>query len=364
MTPRQFLQDLAKSAPASAYLFLGDELYSRDQCRQALVEAACGSRAEAAREDGRLVSFDLSEQPLGELLDEARTLSLFAGSRLIVGSSAEGALPRRGGAPAAPPELAAYLRNPTPGVVLLLESVRYNWDDRDDKSKIERVGKYFDAISRKVEFRRLKEHDVHSAASTLARRLKVQIAPDTLAELVEMLGADMARLAKEMEKLSLYIGGDKLVTAAELETLIPEARQRGMYEFSDALAGRDGGRALEIVANLARSGNYWPMQLNVLAGLFRQALAASEQKARTVPQVMRLLQGSGLRVWPARAKQIAEIARSFSQEELETAVTAIFEADRDLRRERPDDRLIVEQLVLRLTGTHSVSGTPQRRARG
>jgi hypothetical protein len=45
-------------------------------------------------------------------------------------------------------------------------------------------------------------------------------------------------------------------------------------------------------------------------------------------------------------------------------VTAIFEADRDLRRERPDDRLIVEQLVLRLTGTHSVSGTPQRRARG
>jgi DNA polymerase III delta subunit len=64
---------------------------------------------------------------------------------------------------------------------------------------------------------------------------------------------------------------------------------------------------------------------------------------------MRIFNQHNIRIWPARAKQIVEIARQFSQAELERAVGAMFEADRDLRRERPDDRVVMEQLVVNLT---------------
>ena len=40
---------------------------------------------------------------------------------------------------------------------------------------------------------------------------------------------------------------------------------------------------------------------------------------------------------------------TFRNSNSETAVTQLSQADRDLRRERPSDRLIMEQLVLSLT---------------
>jgi DNA polymerase III delta subunit len=40
----------------------------------------------------------------------------------------------------------------------------------------------------------------------------------------------------------------------------------------------------------------------------------------------------------------------FSRTQLERAMQLTFEADRDLRSSRPDDRIVMEQFILRLTG--------------
>ena len=50
-------------------------------------EALGDSAVEAGSPEG-LIEIDLSEQPLSRLIDEARTLSLFASARVIVGTSA------------------------------------------------------------------------------------------------------------------------------------------------------------------------------------------------------------------------------------------------------------------------------------
>jgi DNA polymerase III delta subunit len=139
------------------------------------------------------------------------------------------------------------------------------------------------------------------------------------------------------------------VTREDLEVLIPEARQSGVFELTDALAQKDRSRALELVNTLAATGEYWPLQLSMLARLFRQALAAKEQGARGVPQITRMFQAQGTPMWPARAHQILDVGRKFSRRELERALVGLFHADRDLRRERPNDRLIIEQLVLEMT---------------
>ena len=122
-----------------------------------------------------------------------------------------------------------------------------------------------------------------------------------------------------------------------------------MFEFSDALARKDAGRALEILDTLAKTGAYWPMQITLLARLFRHTLAAKESGARTVADVTRLFGRQQIPMWPARARQILDTARQFTQDELERSLIAFFHADRDLRRERPSDRLIMERLVVELT---------------
>ncbi|MGH9807864.1 MAG: hypothetical protein ACRD9W_11490, partial [Terriglobia bacterium] len=58
----------------------------------------------------------------------------------------------------------------------------------------------------------------------------------------------------------------------------------------------------------------------------------------------------GIRVWRDRAEQVWQTASAFSRERLQAALLQIFEADRALRDTRPDDRVVMEKLVLSLTG--------------
>ena len=352
MKPRKFLQQIKASTPAPGYLLLGNEQFYRDRCRQALIKAVLREEAGPVHPAEDVTEFDLSQEPLEKLLDDARTLSLFAESRLIVGLNSEAALPRRVSSATGSPETAAlsrYFENPTPGTVILLEATRYDWSERDEKTKIERVARFFATVPERIDLERLSPSEAVATAAALAKRLELNIRHDLLAELVELLAANMARIANELEKLSLYAGKEAPITSAEIEALVPEARQSGMYEFSDALSRKDRRRALQILDTLAGSGEYWPIQINLLAGLFRHALAVSEQKLRSTQEISRFFQSLGIRIWPARVRQVLDIARRFSRTELDNALRRLFYADRDLRRERPDDRVIMEQLVLTLT---------------
>src|ERR1019366_5096546 len=90
---------------------------------------------------------DLAELTLSEILDDARSLSLFTSERVIWIVNAELALPRgkvaadeesetggaAGGGDAAP--LAAYLKDPTPGVTLVFAGVRYGFEGEDKRKQ-------------------------------------------------------------------------------------------------------------------------------------------------------------------------------------------------------------------------------------
>ncbi len=347
LKPKAFLRALqAGERPPAGVLLLGPEIFFRDRCRKALKQAVLG---EDAGEEG-LIDIDLKEQPVTRLLDETRSFSLFATSRLIIGRNAEGALPSGRGKSANDPSAALkdYFKDPTPGVTVLFECTRFDPADRDDKAKLERVAKMFASAPWVVELHRLSASDALKGCALLAQKMELDIDRDALAELVEMLGADMARLENELQKLKLY-RPDGPVTRQDLELMTPEARQSGAFELTDALARKDRGRALELIDTLSKTGAYWPMQITLLASLFRQALAVKELGGRNPNALSSELSRRGVRIWPSRAQQLAGMAAQFTREGLREALVALFEADRDLRRERPDDRVILEQLVLRLT---------------
>ena len=356
MTPDQFLSSLQKGDPAPVYLFLGPEPYQRERCRQALLEAVLGSAAED-RESG-LTRVDLSEVPLAAALDDARALSLFASRRVIWIGSAEAILPRGRAALNAESDdagdagdagqLAAYLREPTPDTVVVLESSRYGFDG-EDKAKIERVQKHFAAIPAQVEFRPFSPEAARSLAQALAKKAGLQLGLAELAMLLEATGGDASRIAVEIEKLYLFTGGARKVTADDIAALVPDAQATTIFALVAALGKSDRRRALEILDTLAREGEYMPLALTFLATQFRTALVAREAGLRNAAQIQAHFNKLGARMWPERARQIEQTVGAFSKTKLERAVGKLFEADRALRDARPDDRIVMEELILTLT---------------
>jgi DNA polymerase-3 subunit delta len=376
MTPEQFLDRLRRQGPAPAYLFLGPEQYQRDRCRRALIEAAL---PEEDRESG-FTRHDLDQSTLAAALDDARSLSLFASKRVIWIAGAEAALPRgrRIASDAAQDDtaqhigdpsgadsregdsgaLAAYLREPTPGTVVVIEASRYDFEG-EDKPKLERVQKFFAGFfsgnsgnDAQVEFRPFTPEAARSVAQNLARQAGLQLGLAELALLLEATAGDIARIAVEIEKLRLYTStpsGSRKVTADDIAMLVPDAQSTTIFKLVDALGRGDRTRALQILDTLSRAGEYMPLALTFLATQFRMALAAREAGLRNASQIQAHFTRLGTRIWPDRARQIEQTVKAFPKSRLERAVVKVFEADRGLRDARPDDRIVMEEMILALT---------------
>ncbi|HLX43555.1 MAG TPA: DNA polymerase III subunit delta [Bryobacteraceae bacterium] len=345
MTPEVFLERL-KSGVAAAYLFLGAEAYQRERCRRALIDAVLPAED---RESG-FARHDLDQTTLAAALDDARSMSLFASQRVIWLGSAEAALPR--GKTSEDDEgdagvLAAYLNSPTPGTVVVIEASRYDFDG-EDKSKLERVQKFYSAVPAQVEFKAFSPDAARALTQRMAKDAGLQLGLAELALLIEATAGDVARISVEIEKLRLFVDGRK-VTPEDIATLVPDARASTIFSLVAALGKGDRTRALEILDTLTREGEYMPLALTLLATQFRMALVAREVNLRNASQIQAHFNKVGARIWPERARQIEQTVQEFSKARLENAVVRLFEADRALRDSRPDDRIVMEEMILALT---------------
>ena len=142
--------------------------------------------------------------------------------------------------------LAAYVKDPTPGVTLVFEATRWDFDG-DDKAKTERVRKFYGAIPDVVEFRRFTVDEARQELDRMARAAKIVLEPAAADALVEALAADVGRIAVELEKLQLY---GKPITAESLPLLVPDARQSTIFALVNALGRRDRARSLDALDSL------------------------------------------------------------------------------------------------------------------
>ncbi len=350
MTPDQFLNSLRKDGPAPVYLFLGPDSYERDRCRRALREAALPPDL---REEG-FTRLDLDEQSLSAVLDDANSLSLFAGERLVWVTGAEGALPKRlttteDKDPAdATAQLKQFVKNPTPGVTLVFDSHRFDFEG-DDKAKTERVRKYYAAIPSIVEFPRFSPANARQLVTKLAAARSLTIGVGESDLLVEALNADAARLANEIEKLSLYCGPGGVVTMELIAELVPNARSSNVFALVSAIGRGDRLASLSILDTLVRDGEYLPLALTFLATQFRLALVAHEAGVKNAFQIQSHFQKLGVAMWKSRADQVAETVTKMPRGKLARAIRHLYVADQAFREPRPDDRSVMENLVWKLT---------------
>ena len=349
MSPDQFLDRIRKGPPAPAYLFLGPEVYQRGRCRKALIERVLTPND---RENG-LTQLDLEQTSMAAVLDDARSLSLFAPNRVVWVSGAEGVLPRGRSATqeenTGADELAEYLRNPTAGTVLVFEASRYDFDG-EDRAKLERVQKFYLRISDVVEFRPYSVESARRLAQDLAREAGVQIGLSEIGLLVESLAGDAGRIATEIEKLRLYAGTSRKVTSDDILNLVPNAQASNIFALVAALGRGDRKRSLDNLDTLLREGEYLPLALTFLATQFRLAMVAQEAGLRTSQQIQAYFTKQGIRIWRDRADQIHQTVSAFPKEKLALAIEKVYGADRALRDTRPDDRVVMEEFVFSLTG--------------
>ncbi len=147
--------------------------------------------------------------------------------------------------------------------MLVFEASRYDFEG-EDRAKIERVQKFYSAIRDVVELRPYTLESARRLAQDLAKEAGLQIGLAEIGLLVESLASDAGRIANEIEKLRLYTGGTRKVTADDILRLVPNAQASTIFALVGALGRGDRKRALDSLDTLFREGEYLPLALTFL----------------------------------------------------------------------------------------------------
>src|SRR5215467_2678187 len=349
----KFASDVAANKLRAAYVLIGDEVFFRDQCRQALLEHL----VPADLRDFSLHDLDLAEISVAEVLDRARTPSLMAPFQVFFVRGVR-ELYTRGSHAEEFAAIEAYIKDPNPAAVLIFvadhisipaDARRMEMQDRDRYERIrETLGEYCGV----VELARVEEGDGMRWVIEQAQKDQVKVDQDAARELVDALGADMMLVSHELEKLVLYVAGKKHITLGDVETMVLAAKQRSLYELTDAISARDKTRALAVLDALLSTSEGDDAaigHLYMLARTFRQMLVILEKNVRDARAIWQAL-WQGFRVPPFAADDIIKQARRYkSRRDLTRAIRLVAKADLALRSNPVSKRMVLERLVIDLT---------------
>lgn len=388
----RFLAEIV--SPASlrpGYVLLGDEAFLYQRCRQGVLAALAPPEAR----DFSLHDFDLADTPIFEVLDCAQTPSLMAPFQVLFVRNLK-LLYGRGSKKAEFAAIDAYFRSPNPQAVLLFvaDHLRIPTDlrkmDFQDKERYDRIRETLGDWCGMIELARVAEPDAVRWVTQEAEARGIRFDADAARELVDALGADMMLVASELEKLCLYVQGLRLlpirsednpnpeghaftravsasneqrgfshgalpapsITLGDVETMVLAAKQRSLYELTDAISQKDRTRALLLLHGLLNASDGGEDaaigHLYMLARTFRQMLIILEKNVRDSRDLWAAL-WQGFRMPPFAAEDLIRQARRYkSRRELTRALRLVAKADLELRSSPANKLLVLERLILAL----------------
>lgn len=177
-----------------------------------------------------------------------------------------------------------------------------------------------------------------------AARRGIEIEPRAVDALADMVGGNLRVIDSELEKLSVYSGGEQ-VRYQDVQELVAYAKEANIFAAVDAVLERRPGLAIGHVHQLLDEGRAPPYVITMIARQVRLILLAGDVKAQGASQseIGGRLSLSG---YPLR--KTLEQEQRISPERLASIHRKLLEADVSLKTSAIDDGLVLDMLIAEL----------------
>jgi DNA polymerase III subunit delta len=326
---------LAKRKPVPAIVLLGQDSYLREMCREAIIKAF----VEEAARDWALSRFSVRDSGWDGLLDRAQTLPMLSSCQVLIVEDVD-SIEKLGddSRDQITESLGEYLASPAPFTVMVLEA--------ESLDKRQKFAKLLADKALIVELS-IGGESVAALAAQMAKQSGAEIDRDAAALLADILNDEPARMKIEIEKLATYVGAGGHIATKNVEELVVAARRNTVWQLTDMIASRKRDAAFAFLDNLLRDGEQPPAIVGALAWMYRKLIEARELPAgANAFQASRTL---GMR--PETAEIALRQARRISKTDLLAGLSALAEADSELKSANPNPRAAMEFLIARLTSS-------------
>lgn len=245
-TYESIMSELKKGLYRPVYYLMGEEGYFTDRITDYIIE---NSLAEIERDFNLTVFYGL-ETDITTVINTAKRFPMMAERQVVVVKEAQAMKDMDA--------LLHYLQNPQPTTVLVFAHKNGSLDKRKKvAAELERNGVV-------LETKKFKDDHLPSFISSYIKEKGLTADPKSVLLLRESIGADLARIAGEIDKLTISLPqGTVAITPELIEEHIGISKEYNNFELQNAIVNKDICKANRIINYFAQNPKKNPIQMTL-----------------------------------------------------------------------------------------------------
>ena len=283
ITYEEIARDLKNRVYKPVYYLMGEEYYYIDRISDYIAQTVL---TEEEKEFNQTVLYG-SETDVATIINAAKRYPMMAEFQVVVVKEAQHIKKME--------DLSYYLQKPLMSTILVICHKHGVLDKRKKlAAEIEKVGVLFES-------KKIKDSQLPGFISSYLKRKQVDIEPKASEMMSEFVGADLSRMAGELDKLIITLPqGVRRITPEQIERNIGVSKDYNNFELRSALIARDVLKANKIIKYFEENPKTNPIQatLSVLFGFFSNLMLAYYAPEKTEQGILNQL--SLKQSWQAR----------------------------------------------------------------
>lgn len=306
MTFDEIIGNLQKKIYHPIYFLMGEETYFIDKISDYIADHVL---TDAEKGFNQTILYGKELEPHA-IIANARRFPMMANHQVIIVREAQNIKKIE--------ELETYVKNPLNSTILVINYKYKTLDKRKTFPKlIDQKGVLFES-------KKIYDNQLPNWISSYLKNQQYTISPQAAAMIAEYLGADLGKVANELDKLIISLPVGTQITPDHIEKNIGISKEFNVYELQNALGERDLLRANRIINYFGAnpSSNPVPVIISSLFSYFSKLLNYQFLEDKTQNNVASVLQ-----VHPFFVKTYVSAAKNYNIKKLVEIVSILREFD-------------------------------------
>lgn len=335
MNTQQALQEIRLQKFQSLYVVLGTEDFLQQQIREAFLASL-----NVDQDDLNFAQFDLEQDSLDMVLDEAQSTPFFGDYRLVfVDNPFFLTAEKKSNAPEHNIEgLLAYLQQPVDTSIVVFFA---SYEKLDERKKIT---KQLKKVATVIDVQPMKEADVRRYLQQTLDNDGLLMEREAFEMFIRLTDMRLSKAMQELEKLRLYAGEQKRISKQAVEQLVPKSLEHNVFDLTNYVLQGKTEAALRLYDDLHTQGEETIKINAILISQIRLLLQTA------ILMKVGYQQGNiaeTLKVHPYRVKLAMQQARKLNQKELAHLYDELIENDYLIKSGRMDKEFLFQLFVLK-----------------
>ena len=208
-------------------------------------------------------------------------------------------------------KLESYAEKPLASTIFVVSYKGKTLDGRSRLSKlVKKNGEYF--LSKKIY-----DNQLPAWANGYLQSQGFEIHPKALSLLVDHIGNDLSRIVNEINKLSMNLGKEKIITDDDIEKYIGVSKEYNIFELQHAFSMKNHAKAMRIIQYFEANPKAVPIQLVLpsLYGYFTKIMTIYQMPDKSERSLRPLFYNN-----PYLVEQALDTIKNYSYSQTENAI--------------------------------------------